>query len=752
MFWLVVDQRGLPAAGGPEFVTHDLERLLESLSAGARRDYEHAVGEALRTNESQELTLGNGPGRRVGFEIFPLPVGTGRTTREQALVAVRTHLSSGGPNRPLEAAARNDAILRTAMDGFFIVDESFRFTEVNDAFARMTGYDPAELLGMKISDLEVREPLSGAVASHLRTGLHHFPTAHRHKSGRLIYLEISVNVLRDQGDKILVGFARDVTERRRAEEEFARLSRRHKLILESADEGICCVDRDGDVTFLNPTGARVLGVSAGTLLMQPLHPVLVEGADARKPCPPATDCPLCRALHDGAHCPPREGVFRSPGGVEAAVEFSITPMFERDQAVGAVVLFRDISARKRAEEERRTLEAQMLQAQKLESLGLLAGGIAHDLNNTLVGILGNACLALNQVDEPAGVRDRMQRIISACERASKVIRQILAYSGQATCDAAPLELGETIREMTDFIRAALPKNITLRVDHAEEAITVEADSGQLQQIFTNLIINASEAIGDRAGTIRVAVDSVEFSSTRLQRDFPGQQLEPGRFARLAVTDDGCGMTPETLNRIFEPFFSRKGPGRGLGLAATRGVLRAHGGGIRVESQAGRGTSFSIILPQSVPAQVQPRLTVSNLGAAQDARVVLVVDDDDEVRAITQEILESRGIRVLAAEDGLRGLDLFRQNVDDIDVVVLDATMPGMSGGDVFREIIALRPDARVIVASGYSEENLAQRFEQRRPDAFLSKPFTLKALVDKVNEVIAQPLAGDRNENEANIA
>lgn len=734
MFWLIVDADGRPAGGCPEFVTHDLERTLESLPIAARDSFGSALSEALRTRESQELTVTHGA-RRIGLDIYPLPPAGEAEGGGRALVVVRDHGTSAAPQRPLEAAARNDAILRTAMDGFFIVGEDFYFREVNEAFARMTGYEPDELLRMRISELEVREALSGAVASHLRTGLHHFPTAHRHKSGRLIYLEISVNVLRDQGEKILVGFARDVTERRRAEEEFARLSRRHKLILESADEGICCVDRAGDATFVNPTAARVLGVSAGALLMQPFHRVLSGAGSLEHACPATQNCRLCRALHDGQPSPSCEGVFHRPLDGDVAVEYSVTPMFERDQVVGAVVLFRDISERKRVEEERRAFEQQMLQAQKLESLGLLAGGIAHDLNNTLVGILGNACLALNQIDDGVSIRDRMQRIISASERASKVIRQILAYSGHVTCDAAPLELGESIDEMTDFIRAVLPKNVTLHAEHSAEALMVEADSGQLQQVVTNLVINAAEAIGERIGVIRVSVDSTEFTSVRLQREFPAQTLPPGRYARLRVTDDGCGMAPDTLARIFEPFFSRKGPGRGLGLAATRGVLKAHGGGIRVESRPGHGTCFTIILPQRDVLQ-PAKPNAAALAAPGDARVVLVIDDDEEVRAVTQEILEARGIRVLAAEDGLRGLELFRRSPDEIDLVVLDATMPGLSGGDVFREIIAMRPGARVIVASGYSEENLGERFGARRPDAFLSKPFTIKTLLERISAVM----------------
>lgn len=705
----------------------------ERLPAAERPTFRKLLAEALEQGESRDLRYFEG-GRWVEVAIFPLEIDAAEpialvfmrdvTAQERALESMR------------QLANRNNAILRSSMDGFFVVGEDYRFIEVNDAFCRMTGYSGQELLRMKISDLEVRHQATGGVPSHTRTGLHQFPTAHRHKDGHIIYLEISVNVHHNDGRKILVGFARDVTGRKRAQEEFARLSRQHRLILDSADEGIFGIDRDGLATFVNPAAARWLGSRGGELIGRSMHPVIC-GADCLAGETAAGGCRLEPSLARGSHQRQVEGVFRRADGGSFPAEFSVTPIYEGTTVIGAVVVFRDTTERKRAEEQRRALEQHVQQAQKLESLGLLAGGIAHDLNNMLVGILGNACLAQEQLADTPRVDERLQRIIGACERASKVISQILAYSGQVSCDPGPLEINGFVHDMAELMRPGVPKNITLETETHGEPLMTLADAGQLQQVVSNLIVNAAEAIGDDPGQIRLRTAPREIVADEVVHLPGGQHAEVGLYVALMVEDTGCGIPSAKLERIFEPFYSQKGPGRGLGLAAMHGIVRAHDGAVLVESKLGEGTRFTVLLParpelviaDSEPAPAEP-------ASAAAGTTILVIDDEEDIREVVQDILESRSLEVLTAVSGEEGVEVFEQHADRIALVLLDMTMPGMSGAEVLARIRQIRPAARVIIASGYTESNLTAELGDNRPAAFLRKPFTLSALLSSVQSVL----------------
>ena len=263
----------------------------------------------------------------------------------------------------------------------------------------------------------------------------------------------------------------------------------------------------------------------------------------------------------------------------------------------------------------------------------------------------------------------------------------------------------------------------------------EADSGQLQQVITNLLINAIEAIGDKPGRIDMVTDFIQLHDDDIRTLFQGQDLSPGRYISLQVSDNGCGMTPDTLQRIFEPFYSQKGAGRGLGLAAIRGIIRAHRGGITVESTMGEGTRFTILLPalqrpalEPLPAKPQTRL--------RSGTTVLVIDDETEVREVVRDMLSARGMEVLTAKDGFEALALYKKQSAVIDVILLDMAMPGMNGDEVLRHILEIQPDARVIVSSGFIEENIAAQFGNSKPAGFLYKPFTPDSLMERIGGVL----------------
>lgn len=688
--------------------------------------------------------------RTLVAEIWPLPASRERTAAAAICLRDVTEQEVSA-NKLDKLAARNRAILRSAMDGFFVVGEDYRFLEVNDAFCRMTGYSAAELLRMRITDLEVKKPAQGrADASPLRTGLHQFATAHRHRDGRVIRLETSVIVLRDEGKRILVGFARDVTERIRAEETLERLSHRNKLILDSAGEGIYGVDIDGEFTFVNPAAARMLGWDVAELIGGFAHEVVRRGrreAGVRQ----VEQCPVCRALRDGIVQHGTDEVFVCQDGTRFPVDFVSSPIREHGELTGAVVVFRDISDRKQAEDERRQLEARFQQTQKLESLGMLAGGLAHDFNNLLLSILCNASLATEHLSAGSKVRAQLEKIVKAGRRASELTRQMLAYSGQASYDVHPLTLNELVAEVTDFMHAALPKLVNLQLELEPQLPLIKADNAQIQQVIMNLLINAAEAAGERPGNVIVSTSMYPLGAEQASPPFIGHELPAGEYVCLRVRDTGCGMSPETLARIFDPFFTTKSTGRGLGLSALLGIVRAHHGAVQVVSHEWQGTTFTVLFPPALDA-VSPALPQAAPASPRAGSTVLVIDDEEDIRDVVQSVLESRGVRVLLAEDGPQGVEQFRRHAGEIDVVLLDMTMPGMSGDSVYRKIVGIRPDARVILSSGYSKQEAFARLDDAHMAGFVHKPYTAQALIDTIGAAMkgelrqgehAGPVAGE---------
>ena len=392
--------------------------------------------------------------------------------------------------------------------------------------------------------------------------------------------------------------------------------------------------------------------------------------------------------------------------------------------------------RRRAEEERRQWEVGLQRAQKLESLGLMAGGVAHDFNNLLVSILGSATLAFTDLPPgPSPVRTCLERVEKAATRAAELTNQLLAYSGKGAFVRQPVDLGAVVAEMMELLKVSIPRKVTLVPELAADLPAVEADATQLRQVAMNLITNAADAVGDAAGTITVRTGVLEADAACLAETHLGRTLTPGRYVYLRVADTGCGMTPETQAKIFDPFFSTKFPGRGLGLPVVFGIVRSHGGAIRVSSEAGRGSAFTILLPPSERpvAAVAPK---DEQRARPAAGSVLVVDDEEFVRQTARMTLERFGFTVLLAASGRQAVEILQATPDGIDAVLLDMTMPDMRGDEVFAAIRRLRPDAPVVLTSGYDEYETTSHFAGAGLAGFIQKPYTAAALVEKIRQVI----------------
>jgi PAS domain S-box-containing protein len=391
------------------------------------------------------------------------------------------------------------------------------------------------------------------------------------------------------------------------------------------------------------------------------------------------------------------------------------------------VIITDISESKRVEKDQLRLQERVQQTQKLESIGVLAGGIAHDFNNLLVGVLGNADLAANSVDCPAHIRENLNDIETAAQRASELCRELLAYSGRAPYVIAPIDLSGLVREMEKLLRFSIAPGIEIEIDFPEEATLVEGDSAQLRQLVMNSITNAVDSMEGRSGKIQVSIAVRWCESADFARTFTHESLPAGQYVVFSVIDVGCGMTPETLSRIFDPFFTTKVTGRGLGLAAALGIIRGHHGSISVTSELGVGTRSVVYLPALVKEQCEPEPRTPEREWSASG-VVLYVDDEEYVRRVGTRILEDLGMKVVPAASGEEALLIFDSGADEFCCVVLDLMMPGLSGTDTLRAIRSRAPNLPVLIVTGYGESDAGDLLGGLLATGLLAKPFTSKQL------------------------
>ena len=411
----------------------------------------------------------------------------------------------------------------------------------------------------------------------------------------------------------------------------------------------------------------------------------------------------------------------------------ITVISDNSRVLGRRGVVVDITPRVQAEEAVR-------QSQKLESLGVLAGGIAHDFNNLLTTILGNAEMLgpILREQAPAG-SVHLEKIERTTRRLAELTRQMLAYSGRTRFSVAEIHLNTVIKEMGELLSVTIPKNVRMIYQLEPNLPHLDADAAQIRQVILNLLTNASEAIGDSSrGEVIIRTEACMLGAAGATDLFPGQDLEPGRYVRLEVSDNGCGMAPETLSKIFDPFFSTKFAGRGLGLAALQGIVRGHRGGIKIFSQPGEGTVFTLLFPAGRKRARDLPLPQESGPALPDiaGTCVLLVDDEEGLRSLMAQALEAAGCTVFQAGDGEEGVEQFRAHAFHIDVTVLDLTMPKLSGEEVLQQIVDTRSDACVILCSGYTEEDVVRQFAAYRLAGFIEKPFRPSDLVEKIRAAL----------------
>ncbi|MCU0292872.1 MAG: PAS domain S-box protein [Thermoanaerobaculaceae bacterium] len=645
--------------------------------------------------------------------------------------------------RAAEALRQSEATLRSIFQaaplGIGCVDRDRRLVWANERLAGMTGYPVAQLTGMPARQLylsqEEYERVGRVKHPQVRLrGVGGVETVWQRQDGSSFEVLLQSAMLEPGSfDAGLVFTVLDITDRKRAERELR--ASRERLAQAAALAHVGHWEWDGRHRTVDWSDEvlRMFGFEPGAVQPTPeLFLRLIHPEDRSR-----VRAAVRGALFAGVLGRAEFRFQRAGGGEGIASAVGRAIMGADGRVAGVSGSFQDITELRRAEEERRRLEASLLQAQKLESLGVLAGGIAHDFNNLLMGVLGNVSLALMKVGPASPARSELERIEGAAQRAADLTRQMLAYSGKGKFVVEHLDLAGLVREMVQLLEVSVSKSARLHLDLPADLPDVEGDASQVRQVVMNLITNASEALAPAGGAIQIRAWSRWCDREFLNGCLLGEDLPEGPYVMLEVEDTGCGMDDATLTRMFDPFFSTKFQGRGLGLAAAIGIVRGHRGFARVRSAPERGTSFLVGFPASTATSRVQHKAAESEASGRSRGCVLVVDDEPAVRDTVQRILEWAGFEVWAAHDGQSALQTFRRLADQIDIVLLDLSMPEMDGEEVFKELIGVRPDVRVVLSSGYNEQDAIQRFTTPGLAGFIQKPYRAEALIGKLRAVIA---------------
>jgi signal transduction histidine kinase len=522
--------------------------------------------------------------------------------------------------------------------------------------------------------------------------------------------------------------------------------RPYRIFVENMRDGAATVSAGGLVLYANRCLAELLSCPRETIVGSPLASFMSDGA-------------ALETLLHGDHATlggTLELELVSAEGRAVPVLVGVSPLEIEGHRLTCLT-FTDLSGPKAQEREilrlsqaqaqqmadlREEFVLNLAETQKLEALGVVAGGIAHDFNNLLTVILGNTSIALDTLKAGSPERRPMEQVRLAAIRSAALAQQMLAYSGKGKFVVEVVGLAETVDELSELIGAAISKQAHVTLELTPGTPAIEADVTQLRQIILNLITNASEAIGDAGGDIRVRTGSVDLDRVSLSRYAFAENLPSGRYACFEVTDTGPGMDVQTKARIFDPFFTTKLTGRGLGLAAVQGIVRGHHGAIAVETEPGRGTTFTLIFPISAVPAPAARAAPTHATGLSDALhgEVLLVDDDDAVRGQTVRMLEQIGFTVAPFADGTQALTAFEERAGTFAFVLLDLMMPGISGDEMIAELQRIDASTPIVLSSGYNSVELSQRFADRNVTVFLQKPYELDQLRATAHEVTRAPV------------
>jgi two-component system cell cycle sensor histidine kinase/response regulator CckA len=626
------------------------------------------------------------------------------------------------------------AIFDSTGDGILLAEaETRRFVHANNAISRMLGYSQEEIMDLSVADIHPAEDLphvSAQFEKQLRGEITLAPGLPvKRKDGSVFYADVSTAPLKLEGRPHMLGIFRDITERKRAEESLRQSEENYRSIFEGAAEGILIAEHHTrDIKYVNPAMCRMLGYNEDELkhlIVNDIHPAYILdrlGSDFE-----AHDRERKTMLQQDIECKMKDGTI-------IYADVVITTRIIIDGIPHSAAFFTDVTEKKKAEDDKKKLEVQLLQARKLEAVGRLTGGIAHDFNNILTAIIGNAEIILADLPKGDPMREGVEEIRVAGDRAVSLTGQLLAFSRKQVLQPTVMSLNETVRDMDRMLRRIIGEDIELRTILAPDLGLVEADAGQIEQVIMNLAVNARDAmpVGGKL--------TIETANAELDEGYSRAHIAviPGSYVMLSVSDTGVGMTKEVQGQIFEPFFTTKeiGKGTGLGLSTVYGIVKQSKGNIWVYSEPGKGTTFKIYLPRVERSIYTKKKRDKKAGPVTGSETILIVEDDEMVRNFTARVLKGCGYRVLVAADGEEAVRVSGTHEGPIHLMLTDVVMPGMSGQELGERLGASRPGIKALYMSGYADNAIVHHGVLDPEKAFLPKPFTPDALGRKVREVL----------------
>jgi PAS domain S-box-containing protein len=637
-------------------------------------------------------------------------------------------------------------ILQTAIDGIWRMDLQGRLLEVNEAYCRMSGYNQQELLTMRVADIEINRTHEETIAEILKTnkqGASRFESRHRCRNEAVIDVEISIQSLTIEGEQY-VAFLRDITERKQVERELQESRKQYHDLVEETPDLITRVDTTGRIVFVNHAANEIYGLAErdciGRLAFDFIHP---EDRAA-----------TMQAFNDWLKN--RENVFflenrqvSIDGRVHWMAWSGRAEYGDDGKITGFAGTARDITRIKHSEEERAKLESQFHQSQKIESVGQLAGGVAHDFNNMLGVILGRSELALLHMEPSQPHYQDLLEIHKAAEHSAALTRQLLAFARKQTIAPKVLDLNETVEGMLKMLRRLIGENIDLLWKPATKLWTIKMDPSQIDQVLVNLCVNARDAVSD-FGKITIETENIALDAAYCSNHLGAV---PGDYVLLSVSDNGCGMDKQTHDRIFEPFFTTKatGVGTGLGLATVYGIVKQNLGYINVYSEPGLGANFKTYLPRYYSQEQHPEVEALPQELPRGHETILLVEDQPELLDLNQTMLEMLGYRVLAAGKPSEALILAEKNVDKIHLLMTDVVMPEMNGLVLSQRLQSLYPGLKCLFMSGYTANIIAHNGVLDEGVCFIQKPFSINALAEKVRVALESNHGGVCYRDESEI-
>lgn len=618
--------------------------------------------------------------------------------------------------------------------GVVVVDRDFRILTTNKGYLSQVNLSREEVIGRHCYEVSHHFDSPCKDNSHdcpietvFKTGI---PSQAMHihldRANNKVFVECNAYPIKDATGRVIrvIETINDVTDRVMLEQKVRESEEKYRDLYDNAPDGYYSIDEKGVIVEVNRTFLAMLGYERDEIVgKKSVKDILSEES--------ISECAsLFQRLKRGEGINNIELTMCRKDGTEIPVMLNATAVLDRDgRFVMSRSVIRDITDKKRIDEEKKKLKEQLFQSQKLEALGTLAGGIAHDFNNLLASIMGYASLAKAELGEGHSVYKHVDIIEKASLRASELTQQLLAFAKGGKYDAKPNDVNAIVHEVARLLARTIEKNIEIVLDTASDLRPAVCDAGQVQQAILNICINARDAMPN-GGRLIVTTKNVSLTTEDVKAFV---DIKPGEYVMISISDTGIGMDRETLEHIFDPFFTTKEKGTGLGLSLVYGIVKKHNGLIQVESEPNKGSEFRVYLPARTASDAcSDRETKTEFRRGNG--IVLVVDDEPLVRDLAKEILIRQGYSVITAADGFEAVAIYRERAEDIAVVLLDMVMPRMDGRDVFRRIRDINPEAKVIVSSGYSHDRDADYLLEQGAVGFVQKPYRLVELLRAVEE------------------